>query len=97
MSFGARQPTTAMWACCPLCGDPPLLSLAVSPQVYKGKLHSGETVAIKVQRPGIADSIAVDMLLLRRLMKIVDRNTSEVRRRTVTLPSSACHNEMLGD
>jgi len=54
-------------------------------QVYKGKLHSGESVAIKVQRPGIADSIAVDMLLLRRLMKIVDRNTSEVTQDLVPL------------
>lgn len=51
----------------------------VWPQVYKGRLHTGEVVAVKVQRPGIADNIAVDMLLLRRLMKIVDQNTSEVR------------------
>merc|ERR1719498_102351 len=46
-------------------------------QVYRGRLMSGEEVAVKVQRPGIADSIAVDMLLLRRLMTIVDANTPE--------------------
>ena len=36
------------------------------PQVYKATLRStGEDVAVKVQRPGIGESIAVDMLLLR--------------------------------
>ena len=43
-------------------------------QVYKGILRStGEVVAVKVQRPGIGESIAVDMVLLRRLMGAVDR------------------------
>lgn len=35
-------------------------------------------LAVKVQRPGIADSIAIDMLLLRRLMAAVDRNIPQV-------------------
>ena len=35
-------------------------------QVYRGRLRAtGEEVAVKVQRPSIADSIAMDMLLLR--------------------------------
>lgn len=43
-------------------------------QVYRGRLRStGEEVAIKVQRPSIGDGIAVDMLLLRRLMQVVDQ------------------------
>ncbi|KAG7674837.1 hypothetical protein Ndes2526B_g07677 [Nannochloris sp. 'desiccata'] len=43
-------------------------------QVYKGILRStGEAVAVKVQRPGIGEAIAVDMVLLRRLMGSVDR------------------------
>lgn len=42
-------------------------------QVYKGRMRStGEEVAVKVQRPGIAEGIAVDMVLLRRLMTRVD-------------------------
>lgn len=42
-------------------------------QVYKGVLReTGEVVAIKVQRPAIGEGIAVDMVLLRRLMMIVD-------------------------
>lgn len=50
-------------------------------QVYKGVLReTGELVAVKVQRPGIGESIAVDMLLLRRLMAVVDKNLTQVRR-----------------
>ena len=44
-------------------------------QVYRARLRStGALVAVKVQRPGIADSIAIDMLLLRRLLGVVDRS-----------------------
>ena len=49
-------------------------------QVYKGILRStGESVAVKVQRPGIGDHIAIDMLLLRRLMGVIDKNQTVVR------------------
>jgi len=42
-------------------------------QVYKATLAStGESVAVKVQRPGIAATLAVDMVLLRRLARAVD-------------------------
>jgi aarF domain-containing kinase len=42
-------------------------------QVYKATLAgAGDTVAVKVQRPGIGESIAIDMLLLRRLLELVD-------------------------
>lgn len=48
-------------------------------QVYKGVLRStGETVAVKVQRPGIGDNIAIDMLLLRQLMAVIDKNQTIV-------------------
>lgn len=57
-----------MLTCCPV-----LL------QVYKGILsETGECVAVKVQRPGIGESIAVDMLLLRRLMRAVDNRVPQV-------------------
>ena len=37
-------------------------------QVYKGVLRSNnEPVAVKVQRPGVRDSIALDIFILRRL------------------------------
>lgn len=52
--------------------DEPVAAASLG-QVYKGVLRStGEQVAIKVQRPGIGEAIAVDMVLLRRLMNIVD-------------------------
>ena len=59
---------------------PVVHSLCLLLQVYKGVLRSnGATVAVKVQRPGIGDGIAIDMLLLRRLMGVVDRNQKMVR------------------
>jgi hypothetical protein len=42
-------------------------------QVYKGVHRStGMRVAVKVQRPGIGEQVAVDMVLLRRLTRAVD-------------------------
>ena len=55
-------------------------------QVYKGTLWStGEQVAIKVQRPGIGEAIAVDMVLLRRLMGLVDTTQNFVSQEFVPL------------
>lgn len=43
-------------------------------QVYKGVLRaSGEVVAVKVQRPGVAASIALDVFILRKLATAVRR------------------------
>lgn len=48
-------------------------------QVYKGCLiTTGQQVAVKVQRLRIGESIAMDMLLLRRLMAAVDRYLPQV-------------------
>ena len=48
-------------------------------QVYKGVLAStGEAVAIKVQRPGVAAALAMDMLLLRRFAGAVDAGAPAV-------------------
>jgi len=44
--------------------DKPIAAASLG-QVYKGKLHTGETVAIKVQRPGIVSQIALDVFILR--------------------------------
>ena len=54
-------------------------------QVYRGRLRStGEEVAVKVQRPGIGDTIALDMVLLRRLMAAIDANMPQLGRYQVT-------------
>eukprot|EP00898_Chlorokybus_atmophyticus_P006220 jgi/Chlat1/659/Chrsp103S08594 len=45
-------------------------------QVYKGVLRAtGETVAVKVQRPGIAETITLDMFLVRQVGAWLDANT----------------------
>jgi predicted unusual protein kinase regulating ubiquinone biosynthesis (AarF/ABC1/UbiB family) len=43
-----------------------------TPLFIKIALDNRVTLVVQVQRPGIGESIAVDMLLLRRLMKAVD-------------------------
>jgi predicted unusual protein kinase regulating ubiquinone biosynthesis (AarF/ABC1/UbiB family) len=48
--------------------DHPIAAASLG-QVYKGRLHSGERVAIKVQRPDIVAGIALDMYLLRGLSR----------------------------
>ncbi|HEY9661015.1 MAG TPA: AarF/ABC1/UbiB kinase family protein, partial [Allocoleopsis sp.] len=48
-------------------------------QVYKGKLRSGETVAIKVQRPGLAQQITLDLYILRQIATWAAQNVKRVR------------------
>lgn len=57
--------------------------------MYKARLRSnGEVVAVKVQRPGIGENIAIDMVLLRRLVAVVDNNIPQARtRRSGALPA----------
>ena len=54
-------------------------------QVYKGKLKTGEDVAVKVQRPGLAESIAVDMYILRRIAAWTMHNVKRVRSNLVAI------------
>lgn len=46
---------------------PEPVSAASLGQVYKGQLHTGEIVAVKVQRPGLAERITLDLYILRKL------------------------------
>ncbi|NER30992.1 MAG: AarF/ABC1/UbiB kinase family protein, partial [Symploca sp. SIO1C4] len=48
-------------------------------QVYKGKLKTGETVAVKVQRPGLAQRIALDVYILRSLAIWAQKNIKRLR------------------
>ncbi len=48
-------------------------------QVYKGKLKTGEIVAIKVQRPGLRETITLDLYILRQLAAQVKKNFKQVR------------------
>ncbi|HEX8847810.1 MAG TPA: AarF/ABC1/UbiB kinase family protein [Pyrinomonadaceae bacterium] len=42
-------------------------------QVYRARLYSGEEVAVKVQRPGLAEIIGFDIAILRRLTEMMRR------------------------
>ncbi len=54
-------------------------------QVYKGKLWSGETVAIKVQRPGLANSIALDLHIMRTLCAWAQSTFKQIRSNLVSI------------
>ncbi|MGI8935958.1 MAG: ABC1 kinase family protein [Phormidesmis sp.] len=54
-------------------------------QVYKGQLQTGETVAVKVQRPGLAEQIAKDIYILRILANWATNNISQIRSDLVSI------------
>lgn len=54
-------------------------------QVYKGRLKTGEDVAIKVQRPGLTSQITRDIYLLRRLAQWACNNLKVVRSDLVSI------------
>lgn len=47
--------------------DPTPLAAASLGQVHKAKLHSGEEVVVKVQRPGLKQLFTVDLVILRQI------------------------------
>ncbi|MDB9374194.1 ABC1 kinase family protein [Nodularia sphaerocarpa] len=48
-------------------------------QVYKGKLKTGEEVAIKVQRPDLREKIAIDLFILRQIAAWVKNRVKRIR------------------
>jgi predicted unusual protein kinase regulating ubiquinone biosynthesis (AarF/ABC1/UbiB family) len=48
-------------------------------QVYKGKLKTGETVAVKVQRPDLIGDISLDVYILRALAGWIQNTIKQVR------------------
>ncbi len=54
-------------------------------QVYRGRLKTGEEVAIKVQRPGLARSIAMDLYLMRGISAWMMKNFKRVRSNLVAI------------
>ncbi len=59
--------------------SPQPIAAASLGQVYKGKLKTGEEVAIKVQRPDLRERITIDLYILRNLAGWVQRNVKRVR------------------
>ena len=58
--------------------DNPIAAASLG-QVYKGRLKTGEAVAIKVQRPDIAAGIALDMFILRGIATWIKKSFKFVR------------------
>ncbi|MBJ7612107.1 MAG: AarF/ABC1/UbiB kinase family protein [Candidatus Dormibacteraeota bacterium] len=56
----------------------PLAAASIG-QAYRGRLHSGEEVVIKVQRPGIAEAVERDIQVLLQLAKTVESRASWAR------------------
>ncbi|MBH8577833.1 AarF/ABC1/UbiB kinase family protein [Nostocaceae cyanobacterium CENA369] len=59
--------------------SPQPIAAASLGQVYKGKLQTGEEVAVKVQRPDLRERITIDLYILRRLAGWVQKNVKRVR------------------
>ena len=51
----------------------PIASASMA-QVHRARLIGGKEVALKVQRPGIEDTIEYDIRILRKLARVIDKN-----------------------
>lgn len=55
----------------------PIASASIA-QVYRGTLHNGEEVAVKVQRPHIKQKISIDLVLMKVLAEQVVKSNPEL-------------------
>ena len=56
--------------------DPEPIAAASIAQAYRGRLRSGEAVVVKVQRPGVAESVDRDLLVLAELAQVAETRTA---------------------
>lgn len=59
--------------------SPQPIAAASLGQVYKGKLKTGEEVAVKVQRPDLRERITIDLYILRKLAAWAQKSIKRVR------------------
>lgn len=59
-------------------GSQPIAAASLG-QVYRARLHSGETVAVKIQRPRLGDVINFDLAVLRGIARFMGRFPKLVR------------------
>lgn len=60
--------------------DPVPVAAASIGQVHIGTLHSGERVAVKIQRPGVGDTIRTDLAILQNLAVLAEARFEWARR-----------------
>ncbi|MGV2831077.1 ABC1 kinase family protein [Myxosarcina sp. GI1(2024)] len=65
--------------------SPEPIAAASLGQVYKGKLKTGEEVAVKVQRPDLTRRITLDIYIMRRIATWVQNNIKQVRSNLVAI------------
>ncbi len=65
--------------------SPDPIAAASLGQVYKGRLKTGEDVAVKVQRPGLADQITKDIYIIRVLANWATNNIKQIRSDLVSI------------
>lgn len=63
--------------------DPAPIAAASIGQVYRGRLHDGRDVAVKVQYPGVGDAVRADMQNLGMLMRLAKRITPQMNVKAV--------------
>ena len=56
--------------------DPEPIAAASIAQAYRGRLRDGEAVVVKVQRPGIAEGVDRDLLVLAELARVAETRTA---------------------
>jgi len=61
------------------------ISAASLGQVHRGRLLSGERVAVKVQRPGLREQITLDLYIVRNIAAWLNRNVGLIRSDLVAL------------
>ncbi len=61
------------------------ISAASLGQVHKGKLKTGEAVAVKVQRPGLREQITLDLYIVRIIADWLNKNVGLIRSDLVAL------------
>ncbi|MGB7084765.1 MAG: AarF/ABC1/UbiB kinase family protein [Phormidesmis sp.] len=65
--------------------SPEPIAAASLGQVYKGRLKSGEDVAVKVQRPGLANQITKDIYIIRVLASWAKSTIKQIRSDLVSI------------
>lgn len=65
--------------------SPEPIAAASLGQVYKGRLKTGEDVAVKVQRPGLADQITKDIYVIRVIANWAQKNIKQIRSDLVSI------------
>ena len=75
------QPPEAIYAYL----SPEPIAAASLGQVYKGELKTGETVAVKVQRPGLANQITKDIYVIRVIAQWATKYVKQIRSDLVSI------------